>query len=425
MSDVQQRGHTLTIVIPALDEEEAIGDTIDRCLDARAHILQTSAVEEVEIIVVSDGSTDRTEEIARSYEEVTVLAFERNRGYGAAIMCGFEQGRGDLVGFLDADGTCDPRVFANLCRALDEEGADVALGSRMGPGSEMPRLRAAGNLMFAWILGLLSWRQVKDTASGMRVIRRACLPDLYPLPEGLHFTPAMSARVLLEDKLKLVEIAMPYAERVGRSKLSVLHDGVRFLTVIVQAAVTYRPARPLLIGACVLALLGLASGIGPLALYVRSGHLEEWMIYRILLTSLFATLASLLMCAAVVADRIAATAHYRPFDARGVTGLVARAFTRRARLIGGTVLLAGAVLVAWPGIVQYQSTGQVDMHWSRAVAATLLVALAAVLAVTTFLLNMMDLMHVQRTRNAGIKPPDRVRRARKSAMVRSLAEIER
>ena len=76
--------HVLTIVIPALNEEEAIGDTIRRCLDARSHIIESSTVREVEIIVVSDGSTDRTEEIARSFDDVTVLVFETNRGYGAA-----------------------------------------------------------------------------------------------------------------------------------------------------------------------------------------------------------------------------------------------------------------------------------------------------------------------------------------------------
>ena len=216
-----------------------------------------------------------------------MLAFERNRGYGTAIKTGFAHGRGELVGFLDADGTCDPSVFVGLCRALGEQGADLALGSRMGRDSEMPRIRAVGNALFAWILGISRRQAVEDTASGMRVIRRAALPDLYPLPAGLHFTPAMSARALLEGKLRVVELPMPYAERVGRSKLHVVRDGVRFLTCIVQAAVAYRPARPLLIGACVLALLGLVSGIGPLALYVRSGHLEEWMIYRILLTFLF------------------------------------------------------------------------------------------------------------------------------------------
>ena len=157
-----ESSHTLTIVIPALNEQDAIGATIERCLEAREH------------------------------------TFEINRGYGAAIQCGFAYSRGDLVAFLDADGTCDPLLFADFCRALDEEHADLVLGSRMGADSRMPMVRTIGNTLFAWLLGALSRRLVEDTASGMRVIRRSCLGDLYPLPEGLHFTPAMSARVLIE-----------------------------------------------------------------------------------------------------------------------------------------------------------------------------------------------------------------------------------
>ena len=72
------------------------------------------------MIVVSDGSTDRTAAIAQQIAEeepaVRVIVFERNRGYGAAIKEGFRQSTGELVAFLDADGTCDPNYFGELCR---------------------------------------------------------------------------------------------------------------------------------------------------------------------------------------------------------------------------------------------------------------------------------------------------------------------
>ena len=112
---------------------DAIGDTIRRCLEARSHIIASSPVDEVEVIVVSDGSTDRTEEIAKSFEEVKVLVFEVNRGYGAAIKCGWEHGRGDLLAFLDGDGTCDPNFFADLCTALEEQGRTSPSGRGWGP----------------------------------------------------------------------------------------------------------------------------------------------------------------------------------------------------------------------------------------------------------------------------------------------------
>src|SRR5687767_9912591 len=116
--------HSLTIVIPALNEEQAIGGTITRCLDAREQIKDAAGLDDVEIIVVSDGSTDGTVEIAQSFEEVQVVVFEKNRGYGAAIKEGWRRGTGSLVGFLDADGTCDPIYFAEMCRVAIEERAD-------------------------------------------------------------------------------------------------------------------------------------------------------------------------------------------------------------------------------------------------------------------------------------------------------------
>lgn len=402
----------LSIVIPALNEEEAIAATVERCLAARERIVAESPATAVEVIVVSDGSTDRTEEIARRYEEVTVLAFDRNRGYGAAIKSGFAVARGSWVGFLDADGTCDPVFFATLCRALEEQGADVALGSRMGPGSEMPLVRTIGNTIFAWILGALSRQRIEDTASGMRVIRRAVLPDLDPLPNGLHYTPAMTARVLLEGKLKLVEAPMPYAERVGDSKLSVARDGVRFLVSIVRAAAIYRPSRPLLLLAGLFALGALALGSGPSLYWLRHHFLEEWMIYRILAALLLGTATALFASAAVVAEQIAAIVHGRPVSRTGITGFVARIVDRRTAIVTAAALLFTAIGVSLPGLAEYVTTRHVTMHWSRVVLSSLLTILAITLATTLFLTEIIDLIRAQRTSNESLLPPDRIRPAR-------------
>jgi hypothetical protein len=410
MEDLSMAGtsHVLSIVIPALNEEDAIGDTIRRCLGARSHIIDSSPVDEVEVIVVSDGSTDRTEEIARSFEEVQVLVFEENRGYGAAIKCGWQHARGDLLAFLDGDGTCDPDFFADLCSALEAQRADLVLGSRMGPDSRMPIVRAVGNTFFSWLLGALSKQFVRDTASGMRVVRRDCLGDLYPLPDGLHFTPAMSGRVLIDDKLKLIELPMPYAERTGESKLSVIGDGLRFLMAILKAAVTFRPARLLLPIAGLLGLGALAVGSGPSLHWLREAELAEWEIYRILLASLLATVSAVFVCCGVVADRIAATARGRPPSTSGVTGAAARLFTPRMRRVGSPALLAAALAIVWPGIAEFATTGAVEMHWSRAMLASLLVVIAAMLAATTFLLNMMNLIEAEGAETVAQRPPDRI-----------------
>ena len=398
----------LSVVIPALNEELAIGGTLRRCLAARESIKLRTGLQDVEFLVVSDGSTDRTEEIARSFSEITVLTFMVNRGYGAAIKCGFEHARGDLVGFLDADGTCDPQFFAELVSMLDAQNADVVLGSRMGADSRMPLIRTIGNYLFAVLLSAFSLRLVVDTASGMRVLRRAALKDIYPLPDGLHFTPAMSARVLTEGKLKLVERPMPYAERTGRSKLSVVRDGIRFLSIIVRAAVTFRPARPLLMLATASMLLSFACGTYPALFYLRHARLEEWVIYRVLMSSLLATLAGLIVCTAVVADRIAAVAHGRWASTLAPTWLHAL-FAPRYRGLLQCLLIGSAILVVRPGLLEYVQTAHVQMHWSRAVLGSLLVVASAMLGVTGFLLRMMDYIDSAKREPDCARPPERVR----------------
>lgn len=236
----------LLIAIPALNEEASIEAIIERSLQARADITARSPITQVDITVVSDGSTDRTVSLARKYtHRIKLIEFEENRGYGAAIQQAWIESDADLLGFLDADGTCEPRFFGDLAQALVAEGADVALGCRLNESSEMPLVRRTGNILFAGLLSLLSGQWVRDTASGMRIVRREAYTRLRPLPAGLHFTPAMSARALLdrEASVKLIEIDMPYHERVGESKLKVGKDGLRFLNVITRTAIQYRPAR--------------------------------------------------------------------------------------------------------------------------------------------------------------------------------------
>ena len=235
----------LLIAIPALNEESGIESIIQRSLAARETIISGSPVTAVDITVVSDGSTDGTVKLAERYtDRIKLIVFNRNRGYGAAIKEAWRQSDAELLGFLDADGTCDPAFFANLCNLIEDQHADVALGCRLNPNSKMPAVRRIGNFIYARMLSVLSATQVTDTASGMRVVRRSSLKRLMPLPDGLHFTPAMSARAVMSHDLKIVETDMPYHEREGESKLSVGKDGLRFLRVILGAGFLYRPSRP-------------------------------------------------------------------------------------------------------------------------------------------------------------------------------------
>ncbi len=231
---------TLSVVIPAYNEEEGIAEIVERVLAMRPPLEEEGV--ELELIVVDDGSHDRTAEIVRGYDDVRLLQHNPNRGYGAALKTGFCAARGNLLGFLDADGTYPPESFPTLCREISQ-GADLVVGSRRsGEKSEMPKVRRVGNFIWSSLVTTLCNQRVIDPASGMRVFRREALERLYPLPDGLNFTPVMSTRAVHEN-LKLVEVPMPYRERQGPSKLNVVEDGMRFLSAIVWTALSYNPAR--------------------------------------------------------------------------------------------------------------------------------------------------------------------------------------
>ncbi|MGA2434202.1 MAG: glycosyltransferase family 2 protein [Bryobacteraceae bacterium] len=369
----------LLIAIPALNEEDSIESTIVRCLDARGRIQANSPIEEVEIAVVSDGSTDRTVELASRYAgQIKIIVFPVNRGYGAAIKEAWRQSDADVLGFLDADGTCDPECFAPLCRTLCEQGADIALGCRLNAGSKMPLVRRIGNRLFAWILHGLSSKRVHDTASGMRVVRRSSLPKLFPLPDGLHFTPAMSARALLDKDLSIVEIDMPYQERAGESKLRIGKDGLRFLRVILDAAFLYRPSRPLrILGlACLAIAMGLM--VMPTLYYLQHRSVLEWMLYRFVVSQLVGTAAVLFFAASYITRKVLRITLKRQSGRDPVERVLEHPWFW-AIPIGS--MAAGTALVI-PSFLQVVRTGATYEHWSRFIVMSFLFAVAQILAIT-------------------------------------------
>ncbi len=219
--------------------------------------------------------------------------------------------------------------------------------------------------MYALLLGFLCGRHVTDTASGMRVVQRSALRHLLPLPDGLHFTPSMSARALLND-LRVIELPMKYEERVGTSKLSVFRDGWRFLLAIGSGVLCYRPEKIFLagIGLCVLTALLLAAY--PIEFYLRNAQVEEWMIYRFVACFLLGSFALSLLLATALTNQMAFLGSRRP-EAGSFWSSLCRGILRRGALVAVLVasLLGAAAFLLWPGLVELFTSGHVTLHWSR------------------------------------------------------------
>jgi glycosyltransferase involved in cell wall biosynthesis len=363
--------NTLSVVIPALNEEDGIADIVERVLAAKEP-LAAVGVGDLELIVVDDGSTDRTPDIVAGYAEATLIKHPVNKGYGAAIKTGFRHSRGNLLSFLDADGTYPPEYYPQLCQPIIAGKADLVVGSRMaGAETDMPLVRRIGNTIFAKLVSIISNRKVTDSASGQRVLRRELLNQLYPLPDGLNFTPVMSTKAMHEH-IEVVEVPIPYHERVGPSKLSVVHDGIRFLNTILMTALTYNPVRVLGLLGMGLVLLGVIVGLLALGLNGFSNQPDGQF------AALFAGVVLIAMGIQIFATgatfNYIVSLFYKRQIRQGLFGapIFSVPLEKRFGWLGLLAIVAGA-LVYMIAVWQNWTTPANDAHWFAPAVSTVMV----------------------------------------------------
>jgi hypothetical protein len=363
------------LVVPAFNEQEAVSGLLRRVLAARAQVLARTPVTEMVVVVVNDGSSDRTQEIIEQPEfaEVVKVRFRENRGYGAAIKAGFAAVPSELVGFIDADGTCDPEFSVQLVNHLLATGADMVLASRLHADSRMPLVRRIGNRGFSWLLNVLAGTAVVDIASGFRVLRRSSLRWMSPLPDGMHFTPALSCICVLDPRLQIAEVPMPYDERIGQSKLSVVWDGFRFLLTILFSFCCYSPIKSAL-AACVLVML-------------LGGTIMGWLIWAGGSAALLASLGSALAMLGVLLVWAGLIVHQLNYLLIGPRRLLRPAEQALQRLLherslmpaGAATTLLGGLGFVWLGL----HTGAMSAASATLISGALTLAMAAGMAAVT------------------------------------------
>ena len=215
----------VSVVIPCLDEAE----TIAECVTSARAVLDEHGLSG-EVIVVDNGSTDGSDDLARAAGAIVIE--EPRRGYGSAYLAGLSAARGDYIVMVDADLTYD---FREIPRFVDEleDGAELVIGNRLGgvqPGA-MPWLSRLGNPLLSGFLNVLYRTNVHDAHCGMRALRRGVLPVLNLRTVGMEFASEMVIRATRE-RLDVREVPIELHPRVGMSKLSPFRDGWRHLRVI-------------------------------------------------------------------------------------------------------------------------------------------------------------------------------------------------
>lgn len=227
----------LSVVIPAYDEEDAIGRTIKAIKEA----LDASDIAPFEIIVVDDGSTDRTQEIAAA-EGARVVRHLQNLGYGRSLKDGIENARYGAIAITDADGTYPikdiPRLFA-----LYQTGYDMVVGSRTGEHYRESALKSPLRWVLQHLVEYTASRKIPDINSGLRIFNRAhAMTYFQRLCDTFSFTTSLTLAFMMNG-LFVIYVPIDYYKRVGKTKVRLLSDSFRTLQYIAEAAIYYNPLR--------------------------------------------------------------------------------------------------------------------------------------------------------------------------------------
>jgi len=231
----------LSIIVPAYNEASAIGQTL--------HELELNCPE-AEIIVVDDGSTDGTGDIARRTPGVRVLSHAQNRGYGASLKTGMRCAGRPYLLWYDADGQHRPQDLFNVAAPVLSGQADAVIGVR-GKGSAVQRERVPGKILLGWVARFVTRQRIPDLNSGLRCFRRDVIGRYLHLLPDQFSASTTSTLLMLKRGYRLEYAPILTRARVGTSSVKMLRDGLRTLKLILRIIVLFEAFR-------VFATLGLA-----------------------------------------------------------------------------------------------------------------------------------------------------------------------
>ncbi len=284
-------GMSLSIVIPAFNEEGAVRRTIE---DVRASMDPLGIP--YEVIVIDDGSEDRTLEIARE-TGVVVDTNQVNTGYGAALKRGIRHAQHEYVAILDADGTYPARYLPSMLAMCRNQ--DMVVGDRGTAMKNVPLIRRPAKWILNSFASFLAERRLNDLNSGLRVFRKSELVPFIPLlPQKFSFTTTITLCMSCNGK-RMIYTPIEYGKRVGKSKIRPV-DFLNFLILILRMTVLFNPLRVFIPLGLALMALGAAKFIYDIFM----DNLSE--------TTIFAFLSALIIWSlGLIADMISRL-HLRP-----------------------------------------------------------------------------------------------------------------
>lgn len=230
-------GRGVSVVIPAFNERGAIEATI---ADVRSALAKAKAsFPQSEILVVDDGSSDDTAELAEA-AGARVIRQPQNRGYGAALKAGFAAARHDTVVITDADGTYPASAIPEMLEYADDY--EMVIGARVGENVAIPLVRRPAKWLLGRLASYLAGQRIPDLNSGLRVIDRGLEKRFeHLLPSGFSFTTTITLAALCNDRLVHYH-PIEYFPRIGESKIRATH-AFDFLLLVLRTVVYFNPLK--------------------------------------------------------------------------------------------------------------------------------------------------------------------------------------
>ncbi|MDD5518518.1 MAG: glycosyltransferase family 2 protein [Candidatus Omnitrophica bacterium] len=213
------KGNKISLVIPAFNEQECIGTLLPGI---------PGFVDEV--IVVDNGSTDKTAEISK-LNGASVI-YEKRRGYGVSLKTGILTAQGDIIICLDADGSYPLTVIEDFLKLLTDNEYDFISGQRinLNINNAMPLINRIGNKIISCLINLFFGIHLKDSQSGMWAFKKEVFSKIAPVSPGMGFSQEIKIRAWLNPDIACYETNIPYDRRLGgRSKFNRIQDSVTIL----------------------------------------------------------------------------------------------------------------------------------------------------------------------------------------------------
>jgi glycosyltransferase involved in cell wall biosynthesis len=267
---VRAIGTGVSVVIPAYNEERGVGPQVESI-----RLVLTSHRIKHEIIVVDDGSDDRTAEEAVK-AGARVFQHLGNRGYGASLKTGILSASYDAIAITDADGTYPSDQIPPMLKLL--ETADMVVGARTGESVSIPFLRKPGKLLLGWLANRIAGQKIPDLNSGLRVFWRECAEQYFPiLSNKFSFTTTITLAFLADD-YRVLYHPINYYRRIGVSKIMPRHF-LDFTILVIRMAMLFKPLRVFVPIVCTSGLAGLIKVAFDVAVAViRHGGLS-WNLF--------------------------------------------------------------------------------------------------------------------------------------------------